>query len=405
MEQNTLFFEEQAKKIPARYGRYDIVVAGGGIGGIAAALAAARAGKKTLLIENMYALGGLATLGLITIYLPLCDGLGHQVSFGIAEELLRLSISRGYEAEYPDTWMNGEQEHGTQRFKVRYNAQIFQILAEQLLHENGVELLYGTRVTGALSEGNRAICLITENKDGRSAIPADGFVDATGDADLFVQLGAKTELYAPGNALAAWYYETVGGKNRLHPLGITDVIPEDSLIKSAAMDRDASRPISGIDARELTERTLLSHKTSIEDFLAGGDVSEAHSMTTLAMIPQVRMTRRIVGKYTMDESDAHKHMPDSIGMIGDWRKRGPVYEVPLRALYTDALVNVAAVGRCISATDPMWDVTRVIPAAAVTGQAAGAALAQNTDLTQVDFTKLQRTLRSSGVRIHLDEVF
>ena len=74
---------------------YEVAVCGGGIAGISAALAAARQGKKVILFEKEYMLGGLGTAGLITIYLPLCDGYGHQVSFGIAEELLKLSITYG----------------------------------------------------------------------------------------------------------------------------------------------------------------------------------------------------------------------------------------------------------------------------------------------------------------------
>ena len=69
---------------------YDVIVAGGGIAGVAAALASARAGAKTLLLEKESALGGLATLGLIVIYLPLCDGRGTKMSGSIAEELLRI---------------------------------------------------------------------------------------------------------------------------------------------------------------------------------------------------------------------------------------------------------------------------------------------------------------------------
>ena len=88
---------ENAKEIPVA-GDYDVIVAGGGVAGIAAALAAARHGAKTLLLERMYMLGGLATSGLVTVYLPLCDGAGHQVSFGLAEELLRLCVSHGFEA-------------------------------------------------------------------------------------------------------------------------------------------------------------------------------------------------------------------------------------------------------------------------------------------------------------------
>lgn len=65
----------------------------------------------------MFVLGGLATLGLVTIYLPLCDGDGHQVCFGLAEELFRLSISKGYETSYPDTWLENKKEHGNSALK------------------------------------------------------------------------------------------------------------------------------------------------------------------------------------------------------------------------------------------------------------------------------------------------
>ena len=93
---NAEYIQEPERTLPVRYADYDVIVAGGGIAGIAAALAAARAGKRVLLLERMFALGGLATLGLVTIYLPLCDGKGHQLSFGLAEELLKLSIREGW---------------------------------------------------------------------------------------------------------------------------------------------------------------------------------------------------------------------------------------------------------------------------------------------------------------------
>ena len=126
---------------------YDVAVCGGGFGGISAALAAARLGKKTVLFEREFMLGGLGTAGLITIYLPICDGMGHQVSFGIAEELLRLSITMGAEARYPANWLDGigTRTENDLRFAVRYNAQLFAILAEQLLLKEGVEILYGTQ--------------------------------------------------------------------------------------------------------------------------------------------------------------------------------------------------------------------------------------------------------------------
>ena len=78
------YIVETERKIPVT-AECGVLVAGGGIAGISAALAAARTGAKVILVEKGCFLGGLATAGLVTIYLPLCDGMGHQVSFGIAE--------------------------------------------------------------------------------------------------------------------------------------------------------------------------------------------------------------------------------------------------------------------------------------------------------------------------------
>ena len=119
----------------------DVLVCGGGFAGISAALAAARQGKQVILLEKQYILGGLGTAGLVTIYLPLCDGVGRQVSFGIAEELFRLSISMGNEGRYPDNWLDSsdpaKRTDRDKRFEVQYNPQLFAILAEQLLTEHG----------------------------------------------------------------------------------------------------------------------------------------------------------------------------------------------------------------------------------------------------------------------------
>ena len=115
--------------------QYDVIVCGGGIAGIAAALAAGRQDKKVALVEREYMLGGLGTAGLVTVYLPLCDGYGHQVSFGIAEELFRNSIMYGAEARYPKNWLDNEgtRTENDPRFLVRYNAHLFAITAEKLL--------------------------------------------------------------------------------------------------------------------------------------------------------------------------------------------------------------------------------------------------------------------------------
>ena len=89
--------------------RYDVIVSGAGVAGVAAALACARKGLHTALVEKTVLVGGLATAGLINIYLPLCDGHGHQVIYGIAEELLHLSIRYG-PGEIPAVWTESRDE-------------------------------------------------------------------------------------------------------------------------------------------------------------------------------------------------------------------------------------------------------------------------------------------------------
>lgn len=262
---NAEYIQEPERTLPVRYADYDVIVAGGGIAGIAAALAAARAGKRVLLLERMFALGGLATLGLVTIYLPLCDGKGHQLSFGLAEELLKLSIREGWERDYPDTWLSGSTEHGRQRYKVRYNAQVFAILAEQLLAEENVKILYGTTVCQVLRSGSRLTHIIVENKDGRFAIPVRSAVDATGDADLFHQAAAPVRLHETGNMPAAWFYETGAEGNVLHMVGTADVPTDEE--NPAVPDPVVGGRISGVDADEISRRQISCHGQSLAAFL------------------------------------------------------------------------------------------------------------------------------------------
>ena len=113
------------------------------------------------------------------------------------------------------------------------------------------------------------------------------------------------------------------------------------------------------------------------------------------------MTRRICGRYVLDTSEERVPFADSIGAVGNWKRRGPAYEIPFRCLYGETVKNLITAGRSISVTDAMWDVTRVIPACAVTGQAAGTAAALTDCFAALDVGLLQRRLRVDGVKLHL----
>lgn len=398
---------EKERQIPVA-GEYDVIVSGGGIAGVAAAIASARAGAKTLLIEKMYMLGGLATAGLVTIYLPLCDGKGTQVSFGLAEELLKLSVTYGFEPgpddETVSPWLREStpEERLKRRYRVRFNAQVYAILCEQMLRKTGVDILYGTSICAAAVENSKVTAVITENKSGRQAYMARSFVDATGDADLCALAGEKTATYQQGNVLAGWYYELVDGKYKLHMVGTADKPNKYKTAEQRAADTRTR--YTGLDGREISQLLFDSHDTTLAHFLKNGGISADHALATMATFPQLRMTRRVEGPYELDDTEMFKSFPDSIGMVSDWRKSGPVYEIPFRCLYGKTIKNVITCGRCISVTDAMWDITRVIPDCAVTGEAAGLAAAISDDFGKLDVSVLQQRLRENGVKLHLKDV-
>ena len=397
---------EKERRVPVA-GNYDVCVCGGGIAGVAAALAAARNGGKTLLIEKGYMLGGLATAGLVTIYLPLCDGEGRQVSFGIAEELLRLSVKHGHETRTGKPSLDGvgwlydctpenRKEH---RYMVQFNAAVFAILCEQILRQAGVDILLGTSVCAADVKNEKITAVITENKSGRQAYTARSFVDATGDADLCKLSGASTAEFQHGNVLAYWYYEHLDKEYRLRMLGFADHIDRPPTPESAEQKR-----YKGLDGKELSDMTQEAHEKILADFLAQGGVSARHALATVATTPQIRMTRRLDGVYTLQKAEKFTAFDDSIGMIGNWRERGPVYEIPLRSLYGREIKNLSACGRCFSVDELMWDISRVIPPCAVTGQAAGTAAAMTDDLHTLDVKILQNKLQNDGVKLHLSDL-
>ncbi len=387
-------------------GEYDVVVAGGGFAGISSALAAKRQGAEVLLIEREFILGGLGTAGLVTIYLPLCDGVGNQVSFGIAEELFRLSIKHGAEAKYPDAWLEGNdiERRKKQRLEVQYNPHLFAILAEKMLLESGVKILYGTSVCAVNTEDNKINAVIVENKSGRSAVKVrKSIVDATGDAVITKLSGAETTVFKEGNSLAAWHYSVSDKKGYvLHMVGQVD--NAETFEKGIKKEPLIKQKFSGLTGEDLSQMTELSHKFILDEVLRNKEQDNSYFPVTIPSIPQVRMTRRMNGAYTMDVTEMHKHFDDSVGLFSDWRKRGPVYELPFSTLYGEDIKNLLCAGRCISVTDAMWDITRVIPVCAVSGEAAGTAAAMTDNFEEIDITRLQEKLKENGVVIHEDEL-
>ena len=371
----------------------DVLVAGGGVAGIAAALSAAREGASVILVEKCCMPGGLATAGLITYYLPICDGCGRQVSFSLAEELLKLSVKHGAEEEIPPCWISDAttiERAGNERYRARFNAQMFALLAEEILIKNGVKILYDTRFCSVAGD-EKIEYVIIENKSGRSAIKVKSVVDASGDADICEFSKAETEIFEH-NILAAWHYYFDGERFDLKEMGAADNVGENK-----RTEKLVDREFTGIDGEEVSQFLMLSHKQILDYVIKQKKENERYVPATIATVPQLRMTRRIAGEYTLTLADEHKNFTDSIGLFSNWRKRGPIYALPFSALYSKKVKNLIAAGRCISCDSGMWEIARVIPVCAVSGEAAGLAAAMSDDFTKIDIKKLQEKLKNRGV--------
>ncbi|NLN94226.1 MAG: FAD-dependent oxidoreductase, partial [Candidatus Hydrogenedens sp.] len=178
----------------------DVLVVGGGIAGVAAAVAARRQGTDVMILEKTALFGGLATNGLISWYEPLCDGQGIQLMHGLPEELLRLSIQYGPDT-LPEIWHDRsvpvdkskvspkKQNRIGGRYATYYSPTTFQLAIDELLIKEGVRIQLCTSVVRPVMEGNRCTGVITESISGRQAFTAQMVIDATGDAIILSRAG------------------------------------------------------------------------------------------------------------------------------------------------------------------------------------------------------------------------
>lgn len=383
--------------------QYDVVVAGGGVAGVAAALAAARRGAKVALVEKTVLWGGLATAGIIFIYLPLCDGNGTQVTFGISEELLKAGLKYG-PGEIPAGWRNGKDLAEEKRYRVIFSPASMVLGIDELLEASGCDLWLDTQLIDAENRDGRVTSVTVANKSGTGRLEAAAFVDATGDADLAFFAGAECPVMA--NALASWaieYCAQPGG----HPFapGIR------ASIVGCSTDPDFTTP--GVGGRMVSE-FLLAGRTKYRKILEEAYASGAADRFTrfplkLPAMPDLRHTRRIDGGFTLLSGMEWKPFEDSIGVCADWRCSGKVWELPFGALLPKTLENVLAAGRCISSSDDAWEVTRVIPVAALTGEAAGIAAAlsagRRIPVRELPCRDVQDAMRKAGNPVHISELY
>lgn len=173
---------------------YDVIVTGGGSAGFAAALNAGRNGAATLLIEREYMIGGAMTAGLMAKIAiePFMTGIPTEFLMRLG----KLKMAIPYES-FPAPWPPSEM------VEVPVDAETCKLLAEEMLQEASVKILYGTMVVGVTKDGGKVTGVIVENKSGRSVIPAKVFIDASGDGDLCAHAGAEFEFGANNNGVCS----------------------------------------------------------------------------------------------------------------------------------------------------------------------------------------------------------
>ena len=398
---------EYSEKIPVRSADYDVVVAGGGVAGVASALTVARKGTKVLLIEKSNLLGGLGTLGQVNLFVPMCNGRGTQIIFGLCDELVQLSKKYGWVQISPG-WENGQpSEPTTTRYCVKYSPIFFGMALFKLMEDSGVDFLLDTIVSVPVMDGRHCQGVIIEGKSGREFIRGKMFIDVTGDGDLMRRAGMQTvvgenfETYMckevtlescknaveSGQIYRAFEY-SFGGPADLYGHNQPEGLPT----------------WHGTSTDETTAYLLRNQKCMLKKY-------ESRPINTcdvtIPLMVQSRTSCRIAGEYILKAEDAYRHFEDSIAAICDFDRRDFLYEVPYRTLFQKGYDNIATAGRCAAGTGYGWDVLRVIPPAILTGQAIGnaACLALDTSrgFDSIEVAQLQKRQEAQNCRVHFDD--
>lgn len=391
---------------------FDVVVAGAGVAGVAAALAATRCGYKTCLLEKTVYPGGLATSGCVNVYLPLSDNRGNQVTFGISEELLLASIKYG-PGDIPPDWMKGPKPK--HRYGSKFAPMSFILALDELLREAGVEFCLDTLVCGARVEAGRLKGVEVENKSGRGLITGKVFVDASGDADVAHRAGAPCATAL--NALTLWglAYDLAAARKAVKE-GSGDPLMKSFAI--GASDDGSGHPrgmrrFSGVDGQDVSEFILTGRQLTLDYYKrmqaeCGPNGRKDFFPAFLPAMADFRTTRRIEGLYTLNSGGQFTHFPDCVGVAADWRGGHDLWEVPYRSLVAQRVRGLLAAGRCMGAAGQAWSVMRVIQAAAMTGEVCGLAAAMSVERActpdKLDIAALQGELKKRKFLLDLREI-
>jgi len=396
---------EQAREIPV-FKEVDVVVAGGGPAGVNAAIAAARNGAKTLLVERYGYLGGMITGSNVTWYLGFGNG-ERQVIRGLSDEfVVRLGEAGGLTSE-----RNKSGDCNSDPEFVKW-------LSVVMLEEAGAEILLHSWIASAVVDGDVCKGIIVENKSGRQAILAKVVIDATADGDVCLSAGVEMNTDNHDITLIC----EVEGVDRERAEAFKKDEPDNyAKLMTELEDQGGMMPSRGgakfqgrstVDVGDLTHIENEARKGIMKGLMFLRKHVPGYEKAKVAWTcPQlgVRESRKIVGAHTITEEDilGSRKSDDTIGRCGAqmtgyklYDVSGLDYDIPYRCLVPQKIDGLLAAGRCISATHEAINTLRLILPCMLTGEGAGtaAALAVKDGVMprDIDVPQLQAKLKEQG---------
>ncbi len=399
--------------------RHQVVIAGGGPSGVIAAIAAARSGADTLLLERYGFLGGNGTAGLMTCY----NGFRNQrppealqTVKGIPAEFIAELVRLGGVADKVNYEMT--VPHNVQRgdlpYAVPFDPEAAKIACLNLIRKEGVKLRLHSWIVAPMLEGTRVTGVIAHSKSGRQAIAADIVVDCTGDGDLAAEAGAPfMSPAASGDHMPMTLMYRIGGLPATVKDSFDGVRKGDQVVRwGPAIDGD------GVNVETLTEaeiRARLDIWNEVQEMRTKPGMGSLFLAQTATGIG-VRETRRIVGEYTLREQDAieGKRFPDAIAISSNpfpdyhgrrYFLRHEGFDIPYRSLVPKIVDGLVLSGRCISCEQAPFQSARSMAPAMAIGHASGcaAALAATRGIPprELDVKAVQKLLLNQKAELRL----
>ncbi len=447
-------------EIPERY-QVDVLVVGGGPAGFGAAVAAARNGANTMLIEQTGVLGGMATSGLVGPFMTCYDNdVTEQVVKGIFDELCLRTEAKGgaiHPSKIRGMGSYNSYYLGSHEGVTPFQSEILAVVMDEMAAEAGVQVLFETRLADVLTEGGNITHAIVLMKEGLAAISAKCFIDCTGDADLAARAGVPTWSgdKATGISQPTSLFFEVGNIDRQAYCAELEKrkaeldnhqgncyawsVRQAKLNGDWTLDKNElgmyeqnipgrwkvnTTRMSYVDATntEQVSKALMEGRRQVQEVLSFMRKyipgCQDAQLIQVASSLGVRESRHIVGKYELTAQDVlhHKIFEDAICTFAyaldrhdsegggvTWTLVDRYYTIPYRSLLPENCDNLLVAGRSICGSSEAAASYRVMPACVAMGQAAGTAAAMaaaaGVGPEQISVSQLRQVLTSQGAVI------